>query len=237
MAAQNAREANAADAASSLATNTASNFTANATNQGLINTAQAQNTAAQTNSIAQNNANLQGAKDQNTLKSQQIGLTAAAATVKYETDFKAALANATDANKAGLVALDGQVKSELSKIDNSYKLQLQRSVASGALYQTSMTQISAVMNDKDLDHDAKQEYITHLTDQLQGGLDLQNTITGLVPGGLVDFVDTPPGDGNGPSRGGPAAPAPKVNPIKLAEPAAPAPDDYVDPNNGVFQGG
>lgn len=132
---------------------------------------------AQTNFQAQTaNANSQNANNQFNANSQN----------------QASSFLATAKNQMDVANLDATTRGVLADVEAKYKVQMQSSQSAATMFQQTVSNITAITQDKDMGPEAKKVAIDRQLDMLQGGFQLQTNISGLNLGKILQFDPSAP---------------------------------------------
>lgn len=153
--------------------------------------AQTNAAAGQFNANASNASSSQNASATNALQSQQLGIISSAASQdasaknassqqQFSAALQTALANADASNKASLTAFGGAVQTNLANIEAQFKQQLQTSASAAAMYQSTISTIGQILNNKDLTPEAMQNAINQEMNAFQTSMKMQAAI-GAIP--------------------------------------------------------
>jgi len=146
---------------------------------------------------------------------------------QYDAGLKAAMQNADAATKLQLSKLDSDTKTNLANIQANYQVLMQANSSGAQLYSQALQQMSAIMNDKDLDATSKTAYIKQLTDNLQASLGYIGKISNLDLAGITGTggtIDTANNGGGTTPGGAPPPPGGSGSPATGAPPDAQATD-------------
>jgi hypothetical protein len=124
----------------------------------------------------------------------------------FDGAMKMAMQGADTEAKLQLQQLGDATKIQLANIEAQYKQSLETSAGMTRTYQTMIEQIAGIMAQKDMDAASKQTAINHLTTLYNGALKVQEQVSGLELGSLLN-----PADFGVPESAG--APAPAASPI------------------------
>ena len=119
---------------------------------------------------------------------------------QYQLAVQQAMNGQDNQTKLAVATLDANTQTMLADINNKYKVQIQTSASMSNTFSQLTASIAQVMADPNMDADAKNISIKHLTDLYQTNMDMQSNLTGLDLGKLLipDVDDTKKSqDGNG----------------------------------------
>ena len=179
-------------------TNQANQFTAGAMNNASLSNQSARNQSLQYNAGAQNQANLSNqqainqALQTNTANSQQAALSNQQSinsfvNLQMDQALKTALSSADNQTKVDLQNIDAATRTNLANIEANYKTILQSSASASDYYKQIAQNISAIIQNKDLDKEAKNDAIVQQSQLLQGGLAIIGGIGNLNLNSLLSF--------------------------------------------------
>lgn len=199
----NAQNTTQVSLANQAAENTAGQFNANAQNQTSQFNAAAQNSLQSQNLSNQQQTNIANAQAANTATQNdaQRALTATMANVEtskalvmqqLDSAFKAQVANADNQTKVQLQSMQNSTQLSLANIEAKYKTSMQTSQSASNMYQQVVKNITDVVNNPDLDQEAKDAAIAIQTGMLNESLQAFNAIaeTGISNSLNFDPVDT-----------------------------------------------
>jgi hypothetical protein len=169
------------------ATNRAAEFQAGATNQANAVNQDATNKAAEFAATAGNRLTEQS----NTINAQasqaNAEATNKASMAKLDVDFKTAISNADAASKAQLQSMSDQTKTELAAIESTYKEMISSNEQAGALYGKVMQNITDVVNNPDITAADKSTAIENQKTMLKTGMEVVSAVSGLALGDILTF--------------------------------------------------
>lgn len=182
----NQQAQNQATAATAAAQNTANLSNANAANSTSQFNASQQNAMTAQNVNAQNDASKsnQAATLQASLANQSAAVSQASDV--YDNSVKSAMQTADANTQIQLAAIDTQNKTTLMNLQAKYNVQMQTSQSMATTYSQLITQMTAVMSDKDMDATSKQVAINSLTTLYDNAMQMQSSLSGLNLGQLLD---------------------------------------------------
>ena len=169
------------------ATNRAAEFQAGATNQANATNQEATNRAAEFAATAGNRLTEQS----NTINAQanqaNADATNKAALSKLDVDFKTAISNADAASKAQLQSMSDQTKTDLAAIESTYKQMISSNEQAGALYGKVMQNITDIVNNPDILAADKATAITNQKTMLKTGMEVVSAVSGLALEDILTF--------------------------------------------------
>lgn len=105
-----------------------------------------------------------------------------------DNSMKAALTNADAQTKAYLVGLDGQIKTTLANIDADYKTLIQASASAGQIYNQTLSEVSKILNNSDMDAATKTNNVSALFGKMETALNFVSSINGVDVTDLLTFT-------------------------------------------------
>ena len=169
------------------ATNRASEFTAGATNSANAANQEATNRALETNTAAANRLTEQS----NTITAQANQANAEAENKvriqDLDNQFKVSIANADSASKLQLQTLSDTTKKDLAAIESSYKQMISSNEQAGALYGKVLQNITDIVNNPDIAAADKTTAIENQKQLLKTGMDVVSAVSGLELGSILQF--------------------------------------------------
>ena len=109
------------------------------------------------------------------------------ALAQYQGAIQVALANTDAQGKLQLQQISAATQQSLAQIEATYKNQMQASQSAAQMYAQTVQNISNITMDKDLDSSAKQAAISQQIDMLKAGFQLQENVSGLDLGNVLNF--------------------------------------------------
>ncbi len=169
------------------ATNRASEFGASATNQAAATNQEATNRALEQNATAGNRL----AEQSNTITAQARQTDAETANKMLAQDldnrFKVSISNADAASKAALQTMADTTKKDLAAIESTYKQMISSNEQAGALYGKVMQNITDIVNNPDIAAADKATAIENQKQLLKTGMDVVSAVSGLELGSILTF--------------------------------------------------
>lgn len=167
-------------------------------------------------------AQIQNAQAQNQIATTNVGAQNQIATTNVGAQNQAELANTQAKNANTQAQLDQANKVQLAGINASYQNVLNTNNNASTLYNNSMSQISQIQNNPNMDANTKTAAINDIINSLHSGLNMYSGITGLNLAAGLNFAQpagatpgTPAAEpvlGTAPPPAAPVAPVPQTNP-------------------------
>ena len=162
------------------------------TNAGLLSnasafTADSANKAALANQSATNQASQFTAGAANTASQFNAGQTNQLAMDQFDQGVKVSLANADSATRVQLQSMADTARSNLATLQNTYQTQLQGNAQASSAFQNTTAQISAIMQNPQMDQGAKQRAVDNLTGQLHNFLTMNDAVSGTKAANTLDW--------------------------------------------------
>lgn len=155
--------------------------------------------------IAQQDAQTQAAAAQlNVTEANKLGMFGA------ELSSKDQQFNISEQNKFLMANLDNANKVKLAEINTSYQTLVEQNRGAATLYDTYQRAINAILMNKDLTPESKQQAINMQIGMLQAGMAMYSETSGLNLEAILNFSNT---GGGGEEGGGGETPANGVTPI------------------------
>lgn len=104
---------------------------------------------------------------------------------QYQLAVQQAMNGQDNQTKLAVATLDANTQTTLADINNKYRVQIQTSASMSNTFSQLTASIAQVMADPNMDADAKNISIKHLTDVYQANMDMQSNLTGLDLGKLL----------------------------------------------------
>lgn len=143
--------------------------------------------AAQFNASAQNAAQTQSNTIRQQAASQNFAAAADIAKADFDNRFKSALVNADSQTKAYLTQLEGGIKSNLANIEADYKTLIQTSASASDLYKSTISALSSIIANENMDAAAKSAAINGLFSRTGAAMNLIGSINGVDVSDLLNF--------------------------------------------------
>lgn len=149
--------------------------------------AQTKAQAAQFNAGAENTLLGQSNQIRQQTATQNFAAAADIAKTDLDNQFKASMVNADAQTKAYLTQLEGGIKTSLANVEADYKTLIQTSASAGDLYKTTLSAVSQIVANENMDATAKSAAINGLFARTNAAMNLIGSINGVDVSDLLQF--------------------------------------------------